>query len=61
MKIKLIDDNDDELFFVVWLTDKRHLALSSADHSQRSSPSRIFYMPQAGFEPALNLSSGFDV
>ena len=31
---------------------------SSRDHCQRSSPSRISDMPQAGFEPAQNLSSG---
>ena len=29
------------------------------DHCQRSSPSRILDTPQAGFEPAQNLSSGF--
>ena len=29
------------------------------DHCQRFSPSRIFDMPRAGFEPAKNLSSGF--
>ena len=28
------------------------------DHRQRSSPSRISDMLQAGFEPAQNLSSG---
>ena len=32
-------------FFVVWLTDERRLALGSN--------------PQAGFEPAQNLSLGF--
>ena len=32
--------------------------ISSWDHCQRSSPSRISDMPQAGFEPAQNLSSG---
>ena len=31
---------------------------SSWDHCQRSSPSRISDMPQAGFEPTQNLSSG---
>ena len=33
--------------------------ISSWDHCQRSSPSRIFDMPQAGFESVQNLSSGF--
>ena len=32
--------------------------ISSWDHYQRSSPSRISDMPQVGFEPAQNLSSG---
>ena len=32
--------------------------ISSRDHCQRSSPSRISDMPQAGFQPAQNLSSG---
>ena len=32
---------------------------SSRDHCQRSSPSRISDTPQAGFESAQNLSSGF--
>ena len=33
--------------------------ISSRDHCQRSSPSRISDTPRAGFEPAQNLSSGF--
>ena len=33
--------------------------ISSRDHCQRSSPSRISDTTQAGFEPAQNLSSGF--
>ena len=32
--------------------------ISSWDHCQRSSPSRISDTPRAGFEPAQNLSSG---
>ena len=32
---------------------------SSADHCQRSLPSRISDTPRAGFEPEENLSSGF--
>ena len=31
--------------------------ISSRDHCQRSSPSRISDTPRAGFEPAHNLSS----
>ena len=33
--------------------------ISSWDHCQRSSLSRISNTPQAGFEPMQNLSSGF--
>ena len=33
--------------------------ISSQDHCQRSSPSKITDMLQAGFEPAQKLSSGF--
>ena len=33
--------------------------ISSRDHCQRSSPSRISDTPQVGFKPAQNLSSGF--
>ena len=33
--------------------------ISSRDHCQRSSPSRISDTPRAGFKPAQNLSSGF--
>ena len=32
--------------------------ISSQDHCQRSSPSRISDTPRAGFEPGQNLSSG---
>ena len=48
------------IVYVVWLTDERRSLISSRDHSQRSSPSRISDTPRAGFEPAQNLSSGFD-
>ena len=34
--------------------------ISRQYHCQRSSPSQIFDTPRAGFEPAQNLSSGFD-
>ena len=33
--------------------------ISSRDHCQRSSPSRISDTPRAGFEPVQNLSSDF--
>ena len=33
--------------------------ISSWDYCERSSPSRIFSMTQAGFEPVQNLSSDF--
>ena len=34
--------------------------ISSRDHCHRSSPSRISDTPRSEFEPAQNLSSGFD-
>ena len=37
---------------------KKFSLISSRDHCQRSSPSRISDTPRAGFEPAQNLSSG---
>ena len=37
---------------------KRFSLISSRDHCQISSPSRISHTPRAGFEPAQNLSSG---
>ena len=42
------------------MVDRRNAfsLISSRDHRQRSSPSRIFDMPPAGFEPVQNLSSG---
>ena len=33
--------------------------ISSRDHCQKSSPSRIYDTPQVGFELAQNLSSAF--
>ena len=52
------DDDDDELFlWYGWLTKG---LISSRDYCRRSSPSQISDMPQAGFGPAWNLSSGFD-
>ena len=42
------------------MVDRRKASLiSSRDHCQRSSPSRVSDTPWAGFEPAQNLSSGF--
>ena len=38
---------------------KAFSVISSRDHFQRFSPSRISDMPRAGLEPAQNLSSGF--
>ena len=38
---------------------KEFRLISSWDHCQRSSPSHTSNMPQAGFEPVQNLSSGF--
>ena len=42
------------------MVDRRKVfsLISSWDHCQRSSPSRISDTPRAGFEPAQNLSSG---
>ena len=37
---------------------KAFCLISSLDHCQRLSPSQISDMPQAGFEPVQNLSSG---
>ena len=42
------------------MVDRRKASLiSSRDHSQRSSPSRVSDTPRAGFQLAQNLSSGF--
>ena len=38
---------------------KAFLLISGWDHCQRFSPCKISDTPQAGFEPAQNLSSGF--
>ena len=56
----LIDD--DELMMMncfCGMVDRRKAfnLISSRDHCQRSSPSRISGTPQAGFEPVQNLSS----
>ena len=44
---------------MVWLTDKRCLALFQLGHYQRFSSLQISDTPQVGFEPMQNLSSGF--
>ena len=43
------------------MVDRRKVfrPISSLDHCQRSSPSRISNTPRAGFEPAQNLISSF--
>ena len=47
-------------FFCGMVDQRKAFSLiSSWDHYQRSSLSRISDTPQAGFEPAQNLSSGF--
>ena len=50
-----ISNGDDKLF--LWLAEKR--PISSWNHFQRSSPSRISDTPWAGFEPEQTLRSGF--
>ena len=47
--------------FFCRMVDRRKVfsLISSWDHCQRSSPSRISDTPRARFEPAQNLSSGF--
>ena len=46
-------------FFCGMVDQRKTFSLiSSWDHCQRSSPSRISNMPQAGFEPVQSLSSG---
>ena len=52
-------DDDDLFLWYSWPSNTFSL-ISSRDHCQRSSPSRISHTPRAGFEPAQNLSLGFD-
>ena len=52
------DDDDDECFCGTVDRQKTFSLISSRDHCQRSSPSRISDTLRA-FEPAQNLSSGF--
>ena len=52
---------DDEMMICFCgMVDQRKVFsfISSLEHCQRSSPSRIFDTPRAGFEPAQNLSLG---
>ena len=58
-KINDDDDDDDELFFGVVDRRKAFSLISSQDHCEGSSPSRISGTPLAGFELPQNLSSGF--
>ena len=54
-----IDDDDvDELLCGMVDRQKVLSLISSQDHYQRSSPSRISNMPRGKFEPAQNLSPG---
>ena len=52
------DDDDDDGFCGIVDQRKVFSLVSSRDHCQRSSPSRISDTLRAGFEPAQNLSSG---
>ena len=53
------DDDDDDNCFCDMVDQRKAFSLiSSRDHCQRSSPSRISDTPRVGFEPAQNLSSG---
>ena len=47
--------------FFCGMVDRRKAfgLISTREHRQRSSPSRISNTPQAGFEPVQNLISGF--
>ena len=54
---KYEDDELNSIFFVVWLTDERHLALVPAGTIVRE-PSRVSDTPRTGFKPAQSLSSG---
>ena len=54
------DDDDDDLFCDMVNRRKAFSIISSRGHFQRSSPSWISDTSRAGFEPAQNLSSGFD-
>ena len=57
------DYDDDEMMMMncfCGMVDRRKESslISSRDHCQRFSPSRISNTPRAGFEPVQNLSSG---
>ena len=54
---KYEDDELNSIFFVVWLTDERHLALFPAGTIVRE-PSRVSDTPRTGFKPVQSLSSG---
>ena len=52
------NDDDDELFCGIVDWRKTFSLISSREHCQGSSLSRISNMPRTGFERAQNLSSG---
>ena len=52
------DPDDDEFFCCMVDRQKAFSFISSRDHCQRSSPSRISNTLRVGFEPAQSLSSG---
>ena len=55
------DEDDDDVLFLFFMVERRKAfsLISSRNQCQRFSPSRISDTPQAGFEPAQNLSSSF--
>ena len=59
MVIKLSLNDDDKLFRGMADRKRAFSFISSWNHCQRSSRSRIFDTQRAGFEPAQNLSSDF--
>ena len=56
----ILDDDDELMNCFCGVVDRRkgNNLISSRDHCQRSSLSRIFDKPRAGFGPVQNLSSG---
>ena len=53
LKIDHDDDDDDDDEWFCGMVDERNVfsLIASQDHFHTSSPSRIYNMPQAGFEP----------
>ena len=55
------DDDDELLLWHGWVTkDVTFIIISSRDHCQRSTSSRMSDTPQSGIEVAQNLSSGLN-